>query len=386
MKYSLILFIFWRILLCLIVVIGASYIKFSPRFPYSDIYLTNANLPPWIWTFANFDGVHYLGIVKNGYSLQYTQVFFPLYPLIIIALQYVTQFSSVIAGLLVSNVFFLTSLIVFYQLLRLDYKKNQVRWIITFLIFSPTSFYFGSLYTESLFLFLVFSSFYLARKKKWFFAGVIAAFASATRFTGVFLLPALLWEWYRNKVKSQKSLPAQAGKVKAIFSILQSQILYIVPLGLVVYMIYLQINFGDWLYFWHAQPLFGAQRAGESIILLPQVIWRYIKMFMTIPISTETFWISFSELSFTLGSIFILFVSHKKMIRTSYLIFSWFIILLPTMTGTLSSMPRYILCAFPIFIFLGLIKNKSIKVLLICISFILLSIFTVLFTRGHWVA
>ena len=162
--------------------------------------------------------------------------------------------------------------------------------------------------------------------------------------------------------------------------------LYIAPLGLISYMLYLQINFGDWLYFWHAQPVFGAAREGSKIILLPQVFWRYFKIFTSVPLSQLAFWIPLTEFFSTISTIALLIIASKKKIRTSYLLFSWLSLITPTLSGTLSSMPRYILTVFPIFITLGLIKSKIIKIFLLISFLLLLAIFTLLFTRGIWVA
>jgi len=364
-------FVCWRILLFLNSYAGSVLLPFQPRFPYSDIYLIPSGLPSWIWSFANFDGVHYLTIARQGYSAQFTQVFFPVFPLVLSLFEKIFHFlPSLWVSLTFSNLLFLVSLFVFKKLLALDYRRQDFKWILVFLLLFPTSFYFGSLYTEGLFLLFVFSSLLLARKKNWLLSSLFAALASATRFVGIFLLPALLYEWYLSKKKN----------------IIYSPVLYIAPLGLVAYMIYLQISFADALYFWHAQPVFGAFRSGTGIILLPQVFWRYYKILTTVSVQSLAFWIPLSELVSILFAIASLILAHHKNVRLSYLIYSWPSLILPTLTGTLSSMPRYILIIFPIFIVFGLIKSKVVKYLLLTSFFILLVIYTILFTRGFWVS
>jgi len=96
--------------------------------------------------------------------------------------------------------------------------------------------------------------------------------------------------------------------------------------------------------------------------------------------------VAFWELSSVVIGYWLLVIGYIKRIRISYLIFSFLAITIPTFTGTFSSMPRYVLVAFPLFIVLGLIKNKLMKIFLLSIFFLLLSIFTLLFTSGHWVA
>lgn len=359
--------------------------SFTPSFPYSEALLSNSGFPRWIWSFANFDGVHYLTIAKSGYWAQYTQVFFPLYPLMIKLFSTVFPFVNLIlSGLLIANFSYIIALIYFTKLLNMDYTEKTVNWVILFLIFFPVSFFFGSLYTESFFLLLLIGSFYAARTKKWWLAGILGSMAGATRLVGIFLLPALIWEWQeQHKLKISNKNSKLAG---FFYSISHSPALYLVPTGLLTYMLYLGLAFHDPLYFWHAQPVFGAQRSGTGIILLPQVIFRYLKILLTVSMKQYDFWTALSELSFTLSAIILMITAHIKKIRMSYLIFSWLTILVPTLSGTLSSMPRYILVAFPIFMVLGMINSKPMKIALLASSLLLLVTFTLIFTRGIWVS
>lgn len=400
MEFILFSFFIWRISLFIIANVGSLLTPFVPRFPYSELFLTNSSLPSFIWSFANFDGVHYLTIAKSGYSAQFTQVFFPLFPIVLGLLSKMQPFiNPIVLGLILNGIFFLGAIFLFTELLNFDYKPVQIKWMVLFLLVFPTSFFYGSLYTESLFLLLTIASFYYARRGNFLLAGILGGISSATRLTGIFLLPALWWELSQNKELRMKKKELRTLfdtklelKTKLLFIIhysrflLQSPVTYIVPLGLVLYMLYLQIYFGDYLYFWHAQPVFGAQRSGGNIILLPQVFWRYFKILTTVNIGSVAFWIPLLEFCSTVMGITLLIVAHLKKVRISYLIFSWFVLLVPTLTGTFSSMPRYVLTAFPIFIVLGLIKSKWIKIFLLFIFCCLLSVLTVLFTRGHWVS
>jgi len=389
--------IIWRVGLFLLAYISQN-IPFSPRFPYSDIYLIPSGLPKWVWGFANFDGVHYLGIAKSGYFAQYTQAFFPLYSILIKIVAFVSGDEFfILSGLFISYVSFVGVFIIFTKLLRLDYEKKHINKILLILLFFPTSFFFGALYTESFFLFLVLLSFWFARKKKWVLSAVVASFASLTRITGVFLLIPLLWEWNIQKFqisnfKFQISLKGiNIHKFtnyckKIVLQSLKSPVLYIAPLGLISYMVYLQIKFSDWLYFWHAQSVFGAERSGSKLIFPIQVVWRYIKILTSVSMNSQSFWIAFWELGAFLFAIGLLLIAHRKRVRFSYLLFGWLVILIPSLTGTLSSMPRYILLVFPMYIVLGTIKNKYIYLSIVIIFASLLIYFTSLFNQGQWVA
>ena len=375
----------WRIFLFVLAYIAATAFIYSPQFPYSDVYLIPSKLPQWVWSWANFDGVHYLTIAKMGYAAQFTQAFFPIYPLLLRFIASILPNSSLIVlGITLSFMSFVFAIHFLYKLLRLDYPKNQVLKSIGILLCFPTSFYFAAVYTESLFFLLVVFALWFSRNKKWWFSGLLAALASGTRLTGIFLFPALLWEWWlANKKKDSIQSFSLLPTVKII---LKSPILYTAPLGLFLYMLYLHVKFGDWLYFWHAQSAFGAQRISEGIILPLQVIWRYFKIITTVSYTQQNFHVAVTELISFCFAVVLLIVSHQKKVRMSYLIFSWFVILIPSLTGTLSSLPRYILLAFPIVIILGGIKSKYIYTVIIICSIIFLTFLSIEFLRGLWVA
>lgn len=371
----LFLFLLWRLTLFFIAYLGPNIITtWGDRFPYKELHLTSTNYPYYLWSWGNFDGVHYLNIAKSFYSANYTQTFFPLYPLIIrFFAKTILMNQYFLSAFLISNLSFLISLYVFAKLLLLDgYKKNKSA-IIFFLLFFPTSFYFGSIYTEGLFFLFVVSSFYLARKQKWLWASLIGLLASSTRLFGILLFFALLSEY----------LQSQKGKKIKLKPLL---FLLLIPCGLLIYMYYLKIAFADPLFFWHAQPVFGAERSGSGIILPPQVIFRYLKMLLAVKIDSLAFINAFFELLSFIFTVVVLLIAHLKKIRLSYLIFSWMSLLLPTLTGTFSSLPRYVLVCFPIFIVLGTIKNKMIKTGLLFISLFMAVFAILLFTRGYWVA
>ncbi len=389
-------FVLWRSLLFIVAYYGQNFLNFLPSFPYSDAYLIPSGLPQWLWAWGNFDGVHYLTIARFGYIAQFTQAFFPLYPILINFLgSIVSDKYMIVTGLLISNITFLIALGLLIKLLSLDYNKYFIMWTVIFLLAFPTSFYFGAIYTESIFFLFTIATFWFARKKSWYIASMFAALASLTRVIGIFLLPVLLWEWYKYgndknpKIKSISShrFLDKVNQLKQIATdIFCSPVLYISPLGLISYMIYLQVKFGDWLYFWHAQSAFGAERSGVSAIFPLQTIWRYIKILFSVSYTSPAYTSALMEVGAFIYIILMLFQAHRHKIRTSYLIFSWLAVLLPGSTGTFSSVPRYILLIFPQFIVLAQINNLKIRLLILSIFFIVLTLLTLRFIQGFWVA
>jgi Gpi18-like mannosyltransferase len=359
LKWLAIVFLIWRLSLSLFAFLGVKFILLRPDF-----------LGPSPW--ANFDGVHYLNIAQKGY-FQFEQAFFPFYPFLVRWLGRFLLKDYLFTGLMVSHLAFFLSLFLFYKLVRIDHSEKIARRSIFYLLVFPTSFFFACFYSESLFLLLILGSFWFARKQKWLWAGVLGAMASATRLVGIFLFPALLMEWYKSKGKTKKE------KLKNILS------LVLIGFGLFVYMAYLHQTTGDPLYFFHVQPLFGAQRSGSRLILLYQVFWRYLKMVLTTKWDVLYFAVWLEALTSLL--FLILAALTYLWLPLSYFVFLVLAYLAPTLTGTFSSMPRYVLVLFPGFIILARLAGKypKLKMVYSIISGILLIISTILFTRGYWI-
>lgn len=370
----ILVFVTWRIVLFAIAFVAIFAIpEFGNRFPYWNMVLSTTGLPSWIWGFGNFDGVHYLRIVTMGYeSSQYSQAFFPIYPLFI---RLITLYSgNYLISLVATNIVFLMSLIIFYKLVELDFSKKIALYSVIILLVFPTSFYFGSIYSESLFLFFVVSFLYLLRKKNYLAAGLYGLFACSTRILGLWLIPVYLIEVYleyRNK-NIEKDI---SGKIIIGF--------LLIPVGLLLYMLYLGFNFNDPLLFLNSQPAFGASRS-SFIVSTPQVFFRYLKILFTIPANSLLFFNALLEFCFTLISLLFLILAYQK-VRFSYWLFSLGCWITPTFTGTFSSMPRYILMMFLLLPFFANITRKYF-ILLVGLFIILGMILVALFTRGYWVA
>ncbi|MBU0619007.1 hypothetical protein KKD62_02100 [Patescibacteria group bacterium] len=372
------LMVSWRLLLFIFQVTAMGVLAFKRSFPYVKELLKPFGQAIF-WQWANFDGVHYLTIVQQGYlNTGFIQAFFPLYPLGVRYLTAIWQ-NYLVSGLLLSHLCFLAALAVFYKLLRLDYSANTSFKSLVFLICFPTSFYFAAFYSESLFLLLVLLSFWLMRQKRWLVSAICISLASATRLVGLFLIPALIWEfWQVNKLHNPGS------KLKSLKMMLA---FLIAPTGWLAYSLYLKQHFGDFFLYAHVQGAYGAQRTSGKIILLYQVFWRYLKMLLTVQ---KNSWVYYTVvLEFLAGAGFLLLLllafNKKLRIRWSYLFYALPAYLLPTLTGTFSSMPRYVLTLFPAFIVLGSIKNSRVLTLLLFFFLALLWLSTALFTQGYWI-
>jgi len=371
--------IYFAFVLFLIVISLLAYklLPFRPQFPYYDAILANLSSVQLIWHWANFDGVHYITIADKGYiGTGLIQAYFPLYPLLVGWINKIIG-NPLYSGLLFSNISFLLALYFFQKLLKVEKIKDK-KWPILFLLLFPTSFYFIGLYSESLFLLLTILSFLSMRQKKWFQASVFASLASATRLVGIFIAPALILEYNQSLTKLRKK--NKLVKLKQL-------LLFIISIGgFLLYCWYLNKNFGDPFFFARVQSKFGASRQTDKIILFHQVTWRYIKMLVTVKNNNLLYYAVAQEFFLSLGVLAVFIWGWFKKIKRSYLVYAFFSFILPTLTGNLSSMPRYVAVIFPLYLILSKIKNKKVKICLLIVSTILLIINTALFLRGSWIA
>lgn len=401
------LFFIWRGGLFVIGSVADQFLRYAPSFPYARELLPAYDFPRWIYSWANFDGVHYLTIAEKGYlGTGLIQAFFPVFPLVMKVVNLVVH-NALLSGLLIANVSAFALVCIWYLFLKELYKE-KVAWLGVFiLLLFPTSFFLGALYSESLFLFLVIACFWAARHRQWWLAALIAAIASATRIVGVMLVPALLVELYiqrtwegsrRIKIVGLPKRVDGAAVVSLVKNALsqvdrflarswkEGLLISVGVLGLLLYMTYLSAEFQDPLYFLHVQSEFGSGRQ-ENFITFPQVIWRYLKILWYYrPINLKYF-AFVQEFVLTLGVLAGLLFSLRK-VRFSYVLFALTAFLVPTLTGTFSSMPRYVLVCFPVMIWLAqfLQTKRWATYAYLAGSGILLILNTLLFIQGYWVA
>ncbi len=219
---------------------------------------------------------------------------------------------------------------------------------------------------------------YFARKGQWFYAGLLGAFATGTRIVGLALIPALIVEAYMQyKMNFKKyTLPILAA--------------FMTLLGIVVYMLFLKARTGDPLnFFTSLNSVFGAQR-DDSIVLLPQVFYRYI--FKILPNIDYHYFPQVFTTLLELGSgllFLVLSIIAFFKIRLSYAFYLAFGYLIPTLSGSFSSFPRYALVLFPGFILMALgmqIIPRPARAFVYISSAVLLFVSLSLFVRGYWVS
>jgi len=190
--------------------------------------------------FSAWDSIWYHRIAIYGYEYavdhkQHSIAFFPLFPLVIRTLMTV-GLPFEVAGILVNNLAFLAALITLYFWVDERYGQSAARWATATLAWCPYSLYGTVIYTEGLFLLCSTAALRAFDKKQHLWAAFWGALSTATRVSGVMLIPAFLvvaWKERRGAKAYLASLAAGGG--------------------LLLLSLYCQIKFGDALAFFHAQ-------------------------------------------------------------------------------------------------------------------------------------
>ncbi len=373
----------WRVLLFCLSFFADTFLPYKPSFPLYAELLSTSVLPRWLYSWANFDGVHYLGIAHYGYvgTLGLVQAFFPFFPYLILRTTYLLwphQEFIVVFGIFLTTLFSFLLGTMWFAFTKQFYGEKGA-WVSLFILFLfPTSFFFAAVYTESLFLLLLMGAFLAARYQRWGIVTVLVMCASATRIVGIFLVPALILECWQQQRWS--SLPTFIQKHWQTCILLLTG-----SIGLLGYMAFLYQQFHDPLYFFHVQNAFGAGRE-TTLVLYPQTWWRALRILLTArPFDLKYYTYVMEFLAGTLGIIGVLL--SFRVTRVSYAFFSLCAFLLPTLTGTFSSLPRYLLPCISIFLLLthALHRRKFALIVYLLLSTFFFFINVVLFLQGYWV-
>jgi hypothetical protein len=147
---------------------------------------------------STWDGQHYLHLARDGYTRgERSAAFYPLWPLLIRAASPLLGGSGLIAGLLLSHAFFLLACAVLYREVEAQHGARAATAALAALVAYPAAFFFGLVYTESLFLLLGVGLFAALRRDRLGLAAGLAVLLPLTRAVGVFAVLPLAWHAYR---------------------------------------------------------------------------------------------------------------------------------------------------------------------------------------------
>lgn len=334
-----------------------------------------------VW--GRWDSGWYLKIAQQGYLFSNVGeqqgnsfAFFPFYPSLvklvslIVPSQFLSQEIWLFIAVALSNLFFLSGLIIFYYLVKntfLDKLKTEkeaesiASKSVIFLLLFPTSFFFSAAYSEALFFMLAVGSFFLIGRQKYFLASLVISLASITRPYGILLLLPLFISYFQAR-------KWQISKINwQFFS-------FILPiLALATYSYYCYTQTGDFLVFLHAQGEWNRKLSWPwQSILQPLHFIGYIT-----PL----------EKILTISSLIPLFLAFK-LLPISWVLWANTLNIIPFLSGTLSSNLRFFILLFPIFVVLALISHRkpNLEKILLAIFLILQVLLFSAWCQFYWVA
>jgi hypothetical protein len=159
-----------------------------------------ANPNPFWDRFARYDSGWYYGIASAGYAFveggRSNLAFFPLYPTLMGwggRLLGGAQEDFYFAGIVISWTAFIIAMPLLYRLASLDLPRDGAIRATTFAAVFPSAYFFGVVYSESLFLLTLVGAVLALRTRHWLWALAAGAAMTATRVNGVMFVPALAW-------------------------------------------------------------------------------------------------------------------------------------------------------------------------------------------------
>ena len=287
------------------------------------------------WDATQFERIADSGYPTSG-DYQELIVYPPLFPYTVRALEYIIP-SFLIAGLIISSIASVAAGYFIQAIVRVDGGDDDEagRSLWYFFVF-PTAYFLVMPYTEAMFMALLLGSFYCARKGNWFWAGILGGFCTASRLTGIILLPALIVEALHQKKWRPQDL-----------SIQQIACFLLVPIGFLFYL---------WLNYYLHNDFF-------AFIDYEEKSWFHHRIWPWESIREAWLWLkappgflrtSIYEMRLVTSAIVaLLLLIGARWLRPSYQVFGWLTLLALLSVSYQISLPRYVLTIFPMYLVLA---------------------------------
>jgi Mannosyltransferase (PIG-V) len=343
-RSALFAFILTRAIVFAIFILGTSTRVVESNRPFAvdpqdvQISLSDRNVLDGIRSLAlRGDGAWYWHVADRGYeriafnaASPHNWTFFPFFPLCWRLAAKITG-GFPLTGIALSNVFFFFALLVLHRtVLAFSADEGVAERAVFYTAAYPLSYFFSLPLSESLFLLVSAGSFYAAKRDYWWTAGILGALASATRFAGVLLLPALLiLQWQKDASLKPR---------------LKTLSILMIPLGLIAFMVYLHFITGNALAFSDIMTAWGRQ---PGFFLQP--ILEYLRHPLDLSFKWDFYLLNFVAvlLAFTCG---LVLLKRREWALAVYTLAS---VIVPLSTSNLQSLARYMVVVFPIFIVLA---------------------------------
>ena len=360
-----------RLLVFLGVVLGKTYIALG-----TDSWLAGGQ---WYHRLLRWDSEWYKIIASEGYrydgdpGLIQTVVFYPLYPGLSRLLSELLGIDVTDAMLLVANLAGAAAVLLLFKLVRESLGERTALATVALISFFPASVFLSAGYTEPLALLLMVAFFLCLASERFLMAAALAGLATATRASGIVLLPVLLLELWRCR-------PPRRFLIEAVpLSVISLS-------GLLLFALYLGLTFGHPLAFADGQAAFH-----ENTTLLARLssAWT-LQPFGRLNLAD----ISPAGLDqwFTLIFIALIVRAWFTGMDRAMVLFAALVLALPYLTlsggpAGFTSMARFNLVSFPLFVMVALATERTPWAVpaIVAVFGGLLTMYSALFAQWQWV-
>ena len=351
-----------------------TYVSYSMFYDHPGSFLGTFKEIWFKWDSDNFTIIAEHWYAADGPD-KFRLVFYPFYPILLKGVQLIVG-DYFIAGIILSLTSYSLASWFLFQLVKKECGDEKTAWnAVKFMGIYPFSFFFGIVYTESLFLMLIIGCFYFMRREMWLYAGLMGCGAAFCRNQGILLVAPLLLEAtmrYPIYCKTNKTWHVSRQLLLAVGSSL------IVLMGFVGYLVVNKQVTGDFFTFldyqqqnWGNHFSFFANNVGE----IYNRIYTEDKFRMIMGV-----WAPVVVLFFVCVT---LMVHAAKKLPLSYTVYGLCMLVVSYSPSWLLSGPRYTAVIFPIFVGLAFfVRNRpNMDQLLTVGSTGLLGLYAFLFSR-----
>jgi len=360
-----------RLLVFLGVILGRTYIPLG-----NDSWLAGAQ---WYHRLLRWDSEWYKIIASEGYrydgdpGLTQTVVFYPLYPGLSRLVGELLGIDVTDALLLVANLAGAAAVVLLFKLVRESFTEHTAFVTVALISFFPASIFLSAGYTEPLALLLVVAFFLCLSGERFLMAAAFAGLATATRASGIVLLPVLLWELWRCR-------PPRRFLIEAV------PLAIISVSGLLLFALYLGLTFGHPLAFADGQAAFHENttllaRLSSALTLQP---FGRLNPADISPAGLDQW--------FTLIFIALIVRAWFTGMDRAMVLFAALVLALPYLTlsggpAGFTSMARFNLVSFPLFVTVALATGRTPWAMpaIVAVFGGLLLMYSALFAQWQWV-
>ena len=382
---------------------------------------------PLLTRWYRWDAAWYLRIAGNGPQMGYSRytenaahnfnafAFFPLYPVVVRAAAVVVpgaldavppgaapRPALVMVALVVANVAFVLALVALYLLARARAGPAAGRRAVWLLCLFPTTIFFSAPYSESLFFLWVVLFFLALDRRWWWLAGLCGALASATRSMGLILVAPYLVCWWQSRYSTHPSPPTPlpqgtrevaesnspspaSGRgswgVRALFPIA------LIPLGILGYMAYLKLAWGDPLLFREAEKAWNRSFAAPWVGIVDGITWS-LRGWPHLP---QQNWRGLTDALYAVVFLALSALAWRGIGWTerAYVVVFWLFVLCepqisdPHYPDTLISMARFLLLLLPLWLWLARSRWRTLPMAVL--SAAVLVFYAARWVNGGWI-